>query len=196
MLLRMKIYGYLWILWSLSFILEAAKQPLKFHYVYMSALKQYLSDLVAGKNSQKKSFRKALRRMPKNILDRHIWRKACVLAMGCHHQCGRVFFLARFYGEALNCTVWSLLMHTHSKRWFYWNSACRFFIRICGNPVWASCHLKKSFMELTVSMTHRSFETLTNEMQNQLPPPYLISLPFHELQKLVMFCLHDGFKMG
>ena len=36
MLLRMKIYGYLWILWSLSFILEAAKQPLKFHYVYMS----------------------------------------------------------------------------------------------------------------------------------------------------------------
>ena len=62
MLLRMKIYGYLWILWSL-FILETAKQPLKFHYVYV-----HFEAILVGPGCRKK--------LPKKVFQESIEKDA------------------------------------------------------------------------------------------------------------------------
>lgn len=101
-----KICGYLWMLWSLWFILATAKQPLKFHYVCVHFEAILVGPGCRKKNSNKKVFSgKHWEGCPRTFWidifgEKHVsWQWDVIInAAGC-------FFLARFYGKHyINCT--------------------------------------------------------------------------------------------
>lgn len=80
------------------------------------------------KLKKKKSFQESIEKDAQEHFGSTYLEKSMCLGNGMSSSMRQGVFFCEILREALNCTVWSLLMQTgHSKRWFYWNSACSFW---------------------------------------------------------------------
>lgn len=88
--------------------------------MYVSTLKQYLSDLVAGKKTQtKKSFQESIEKDAQEHFGSTYLEKSMCLGNGMSSSMRQgVFFWRDFTGSIISTAqVWSLLMQTgHSER--------------------------------------------------------------------------------